>query len=182
VAVSSRPVASRQCATDRAATAAVTTTPTTASRRLGPGPVDCLEPQAGRGGARIIINRFQSRRAPTACYLLCWQLGAGSTRSCWYGGAGGRSAQPPARSAAPYPAPPALCLHPPGAERPPRHGPYVGRLCLGGRYTARGCPLGPVLFCMWFKPHLDWLLGALRKKGCTGAEVVGAASWMMQPP
>jgi galactokinase len=28
---------------------------------------------------------------------------------------------------------------------------------------------------MWFKPHLDWLLGALREKGGTGAEVVGAA-------
>ena len=28
--------------------------------------------------------------------------------------------------------------------------------------------------CMWFKPHLDWLLGALREKGGTGAEVVGA--------
>jgi hypothetical protein len=27
---------------------------------------------------------------------------------------------------------------------------------------------------MWFKPHLEWLLGALRVKGGTGAEVVGA--------
>jgi hypothetical protein len=27
---------------------------------------------------------------------------------------------------------------------------------------------------MWFKPHLDWLLGALREKGGTGPEVVGA--------
>jgi hypothetical protein len=40
--------------------------------------------------------------------------------------------------------------------------------------TQQGCPLGPALFCMWFKPHLDWLLGALREKGGTGAEVVGA--------
>jgi hypothetical protein len=27
---------------------------------------------------------------------------------------------------------------------------------------------------MWFKPHIDWLLDALREKGGTGAEVVGA--------
>jgi hypothetical protein len=41
--------------------------------------------------------------------------------------------------------------------------------------TQQGCPLvGPALLCMWFKPHLDWLLGALREKGGTGAEVVGA--------
>jgi hypothetical protein len=30
--------------------------------------------------------------------------------------------------------------------------------------THQGCPLGPALFCMRFKPHVDWLLGALRKK------------------
>jgi hypothetical protein len=27
---------------------------------------------------------------------------------------------------------------------------------------------------MWFNPHLDWLLDALREKGGTGGEVVGA--------
>jgi hypothetical protein len=32
----------------------------------------------------------------------------------------------------------------------------------------------PARACMWFKPHFDWLLDALREKGGTGAEVVGA--------
>jgi hypothetical protein len=40
--------------------------------------------------------------------------------------------------------------------------------------TQQGCPLGPALFFIWFKPHLDWLFDALREKGGTGAEVVGA--------
>ena len=35
--------------------------------------------------------------------------------------------------------------------------------------TQQGCPLGPALFCMWFKPHLDWRIGALRaRKGARG--------------
>jgi hypothetical protein len=74
------------------------------------------------------------------------------------------------RSAAPYPAPPALCLRHPGAQRTTRHRRHPAWADFASvEGTQQGCPLGPALFCMWFKPHLDWRIGALRaRKGARG--------------
>ena len=37
--------------------------------------------------------------------------------------------------------------------------------------TQQGCPLGPALFCMWFKPHLDWLLAEIRRQAGDDAAI-----------
>ena len=50
--------------------------------------------------------------------------------------------------------------------------------------TQQGCPLGPALFCMWFKPHLDWLLVQIQlragKDAAIGAIMDDAA--VVAPP